>query len=630
MKKSLLLFTLFLFSFATPSYARSYSIDEVHIRAWVQTNGNVLVNEVFHYTFSGTYDHVIRSVHTEGHDGVQKFEAYELLDSSAEPGFITERELQPLPVTQKENRYSAELASKDERKAIFFTYELLNSVQTYDTYSDVAIPFFGTDENHDKTLENVTIDVVFPEAIKPSQYYAFMHDRLGSVSEKGAEVVRFTTPKSPLYSLTEVRVLFPSSVMASSQPTTKAPVTMMEAVEQENQLAQSFYQKEEQKQKLETILKVLSGALSLGILVVLLLRFRGGSGDSNSVLHQNPLTLYMIDRNGSPDEYALLAGLYSLVEKGMADAQVVPSKGRFQKDPDAPNQTLRFTLKGNHKHAVTCDQQLIKMLFKNRNTFTLHDIAGLTKLEKKEKKGVNLSSKVRHYQDQQNEWTDCVVKEMKKEGFFSNSIPSCLKISMLLSVYSFILYAYTIDSLGASASMLYGVIGFLLLLLIWRKPKKRWPAILFYMISLTAVAMLYDTDSAIWLLSFILTSALLYTLTPRFLLSNEAAVTKADIYAFKKMAKRTDNLSDKWMVRSILLRTKRADAKGTVDSSLAAAAPFTYLLLTEQEPIQYMTQTWKWSTPPGSSSSDGGGGYFGDSAGGDSGGGSDGGGGGAD
>lgn len=631
MKKQLLFFILFLFTFATPAMARSYNIDEVQIRAWIQTNGNVLVNEIFHYTFKGKYDHAIRSIHTAGHEGVKNFEAYELTNKSAEPGFVHQDDLQSLTVNRDENTYSADLLSEDEEKSVFFTYELVNAVRSYEAYSDLTIPFFGTDEHHDKTLQNVTIDVVFPESIEPSRYYAFMHDRFGVVEEKGAEVVRFTTPESPLYSLTEVRVLFPSSVM-TLQEKQAAPMALTEAVEEENALAQSFYEKEEQKQQLETILKVLSTAAFLGILAVFLLRFRGGPGDASSLLHHDPLYLYMIDLNGHSDEYAFLAGLYSLIERGMATVETIQSKGRFQKDPEAPDETLQFTLNVKLRKAMECDQKLIKMLFKNRKTFIIHDLAGVTKHEKKSKKGAHLHKKVRYYQEQQQEWADCIVQELKNDGFFSSGIPSFLKQLMLLTVYSFILYAYTVDSLGTSTSIIYGVIGLLLLLVIWRKPKKRWPAVLFYIVSIIAVAMLYDTHTALWLLLFISLNALLYALTPRFLLSSEAAAIKADTLVFKKSKSIPNGDLEKWMVRSLLLRAKRSAPETHAEPAMAATAPLAYLMLTNQEPVNYVANTWKWSTPPGSSSysSDGGGGFFGDSGGGSDSGGSDGGGGGAD
>ena len=628
MKKQVVLLLFFLFSFAAPALGRSYSIDDVHIRTWIEADGDVQVNEIFHYTFNGQYDHVIRSIHTDGHSGVRHFEAYELTNKLAEPGFVNRHDLQPLAISRDENTYSADLRSKNEKRTVFYTYELTNAVRSYDTYSDLTIPFFGTDEHHNKTLENVTIDVVFPEPIEPSRYYAFMHDRLGAVEEKGAEVVRFITPKSPLYSLTEVRVLFPSSVMAL-QEKQAAPMGLTEAVKEENKLAQSLNQKEDQKQQLQTILNVLSVTAALGILAVFLLRFRGGLGHASSVMQHDPLHLYMINRNGRTDEYALLAGLYSLVERGMVTVQTVHSKGRFKKDPDAPDETLQFTLTIKRRKAQSCDQQLIELVFKDRKTFTMHDLAGVTRLEKQSKRGTHLHRRVRYYRKQQEEWINSVIREMKNEGFFSSGLTSFLKTLMLLSAYTFILYAYTIDSLAASTMIAYGAIGFVLFLVIWRKQKKRWPAVLFYLLSTLAVVMLYDTDAARCLLLFIMLNALLYALTPCFLLSSEAAVINSDIKKFRKMNFSADENVEKWLLRILLLRVKLPDPKRVPEPAMAAASPLAYLILTDQEPVHYMAQTWKWTTPPANStSSSDSGGFFGDSSSSSDGGGSDGGGGG--
>ncbi|WP_050182357.1 DUF2207 domain-containing protein [Domibacillus robiginosus] len=627
MKKQVVLLLFFFFSFAAPALARSYSIDDVHIRTWIEADGDVQVNETFHYTFNGQYDHVIRSIHTDGHSGVRNFEAYELTNKLAEPGFINRNDLQPLTVSQDENTYSADLGSKNEKRAIFYTYELTNAVRSYEMYSDLTIPFFGTDGHHDKTLQNVTIDVVFPEPVEPSRYYAFMHDRLGAVTEKGAEVVRFTTPESPLYSLTEIRVLFPSSVM-TLQEKQAAPMVLTEAVKEENKLAQSLDKKEDQKQQLKTILVVLSVATALGILAVFLLRFRGGLGDASSAMQHDPLHLYMIDRSGRTDEYALLAGLYSLVERGMVTVQTVQSTGRFKKDPDAPKETLQFTLTIKRRKVLSYDQQLIELVFKDRKTFTMHDLAGVTRLEKKSKRGTHLYRRVHYYQKQQEEWINSVTEEMKNEGFFSSGFNSFLKILMLLSAYAFILYTYTIDSLDVSTIIAYGAIGFVLLLVIWRKQKKRWPAVLFYILSILSVAMLYDTDAAHSLFLFIMMNALLYALTPRFLLSSEAAIVKSDIKKFRKMKFAADEHIEKRLLRMLLLRARLPDSKKAHELAMSAAFPLAYLILTDQEPVHYMAQTWKWTNPPASSSasSSDSSGFFGDSS--SDGGGGDGGGGG--
>ncbi|KIL51819.1 hypothetical protein [Jeotgalibacillus soli] len=106
MKKNLIygLFTFMLFFIAAfhpqAALSRSYSVDEINIRAWIQPNGDVLVNEIFNYTLNGSCRSAFRVIHVHGHEGVDQFEAYELLKSNAELGFVNPAELQRLTLSQ--------------------------------------------------------------------------------------------------------------------------------------------------------------------------------------------------------------------------------------------------------------------------------------------------------------------------------------------------------------------------------------------------------------------------------------------------------------------------------------------------------------------------------------------------
>ena len=121
-------------------------------------------------------------------------------------------------------------------------------------------------------------------------------------------------------------------------------------------------------------------------------------------------------------------------------------------------------------------------------------------------------------------------------------------------------------------------------------------------------------------------------------LSGEALAIEPEIHAFKKQLKferfpdKMSSQSDKWMIRSLLLKPKRQSR--AIDKEFVSdeksAAPLTYLVASGQNPVEFLANTWKWSIPPGSSSSSSVSGDSGYSGGGDSGGGSDGGGAGAD
>ncbi|WP_419873356.1 DUF2207 domain-containing protein [Candidatus Pristimantibacillus sp. PTI5] len=643
MKRYLILISLIILFFIVTApivYARSYNIDEVRIRAWIQPNGDLLVNEIFTYTFKGKYDRVQRFIHEDHHYGVRNFESYELINSNAEIGYVTPSELRLLPVSEKENGYYSSLSVENEQKYIFYTYTLAQAVKSFATYSDLTVPFFGGSTNHDEDYSNVTIDFVFPREVDPEDYYAYFHDRNGAVEQKGPSVVRFKTSVSEMYSLTETRLLFPSEVM-SGQAKANEPMSLEAALAKENQYMHSLASKKQHKEKLGYIFIAFAILLtSTSICMVLLPQRRQGTGNPNELLNKDPLHLYLLDRLGKKDSNAFLAGLYSLVEKGFVSVSVNSAHGRFQRDPEAPDQTLLFILTADEHMLSDSERKLVKALFKNRGakhqTFLLYDIAGATKKEKEEKVSFrSYISKIHAFKIREQQWWDDVIAVMKAEGIMSNRIPLILKGLLSISAFASMIYAYILDSLDGSSISLYGISALIILIISLRKSTKRWPFILFWGVTLFANLMLQDADLLFSLFLFITSSIALISVTPRMILSRDAAEVYRSIKLFRKQMNAggipTHEL-EKWMVRSQLLRTKPQAAYENTAMELAATAPFAYLMMSGQNPITYMVDSWKMTMPYGSSASgSGSSGYSGDGgySGGDSGGGGGDGGGGA-
>ncbi|MEI4769319.1 hypothetical protein WAX74_06625 [Psychrobacillus sp. FJAT-51614] len=130
-------------------------------------------------------------------------------------------------------------------------------------------------------------------------------------------------------------------------------------------------------------------------------------------------------------------------------------------------------------------------------------------------------------------------------------------------------------------------------------------------------------DLLVYLL-FIVT--IFYIVLPKNILSMNAVRARDAIRSFRNSIKSgiPDNLSDmeqeKWVVRAYLLGRKN-EKKATLQE---ISAPLAALLLTSTDPLDYVTQSWKWTKGASSDGSS-----WGGSSSGGSGGGSDGGGGGA-
>jgi uncharacterized membrane protein YgcG len=626
MFKKLAILLILLFSFGQTAYAKSYSIDEVQIRAWIQPNGNLLVNELFTYTFDGKYKSIRRAIHEDHHEGVQWFKASELINEEAELGFIENRDIRQLDVKREDGTYRSPFPVEDATKTFLFAYELKDAVKSYESYSDVTVPFFGTDSNHDIDLHNVTIDFVFPEKLDPAEYHAFFHGPKGKVEEEGPEVVRFTTPVSNMYSLTETRVFFPSSVM-SEQEKIAAPKSLEAAIQEEEDRAALAAHREAQ---MKTYNKVLGGlALTLGaVLFIMMLGFMigriRGSGRTRDVLESDPLLLYMVHRRGKFTHGALMAGLYSLVERGKATVRKQKTTTRFLSDARSPDETLFFTLT-SEGHLSTMEEKLVSWIFKRRGkngsaSFAMTDLAGATKSEKDLSRHVKkYHTKVKTLKEQEREWFAEVLKEAKEAGLLHDRWFHFVTKFVPLSVVVGTLCAYYFDMQSTFAMWMFGIIGSGSLVFLWWKKEKKWPLLVFGAISFFAAAQIKDeTGIALLLLCLFLTLFLLF-FVPRHTLSGAALDVKAGIRRFRKQVKRegypkgTSEEMDVWMIRTLLFerkrKLKRISSEGMEDSALFTAAPLTALILSGQNPHEFLTNSWKWSGPPPSAStgsSDGG------------------------
>ncbi|OIU68618.1 DUF2207 domain-containing protein [Rossellomorea aquimaris] len=618
-KISIILFLFIAFAQMTAD-AKSYRIDEVQIRAWIQTDGNVLVNEKFTYTFDGAFESVRRSVHQVHHDGVEWFETYELLDDEAELGFLEDGDLKQLKVEREEgNTYRSPFKVKNTAKHIVYAYELKNAVKTYDTYSDLTIPFFGTDGNHDVDINNVTIDFVFPEKMDPADYTAFFHGREGEVEEKGPAVIRFTSPVSKMYTLTETRLLFPSSIM-KDQEKASAPVSLKKVIASEEKRMAEAVLKEEQTQNYNKLLEGLAVGLgSLGAIVVLgmLIGRLRGRNNMSDVLDADPLLLYMVHNRGKFTYLALMAGLYSLIERGKASARSEKTSSRFLSDPKAPDETLFVHLTASEETLSVHEKYFVSLFFKRKGrngsaSLALTDLAGATKDEKNNKRHTKTyHSKVKTLKMNEKEWFSAVLMEAKEAGLLHGKWYQMGTKALPFLILAAVTLAYYFNQQSSFAISLYAGGGVALLLFAWLKVKRKWPLLVFHVLSLFAAAQVYHETTMLLLFSIITVSALIILVVPRHVLSSPALGLKAGIRDFKRQARKegipagAEEELDKWMIRSMLFQSRRRIRKiwGRTDRSMLSAAPLASLVLTDQNPHEFLVNSWKGSVAPPSPSS---------------------------
>lgn len=633
MKKFIFAIVLLLltFSYGVVVEARSYSIDTIHIKSWIQPNGDLLVNEVFTYNFDGEYTNLRRSFPEEHDRNVVNFYAYELTEIKPEPGFIENSSLKQLPVSKENGVYRTSIQKTNQQASFLYVYTLKNTIKAYDEYSELNVTYFEDGDAHDQDYHQVTIDYILPQAMDSATFDGFLFDRNAEKSKKSKYGIRFTTPISEAYSETRTSFFFPSYVMTEIEKI-KAPLTMGDAYAKEMQEVAAIEKKISLIDDLIEIIPKISFAfvlIAILLVVVLPQRHFWRKGSVTDVLNTDILYLYFIDKIGKPHPKAFLAGLFSLVEKGAATVKITEAALRFKRDLKAPKETLVFRLTNGGIANSTFEVQLIQWLFRTHSgsrkwVFHLHDAAGAARKESSEESSNYFHKKTKDFKKNQKKWHKMVEKELVEAGSFNRIIP-LLTISLssiLLATVLVIAYYADLRSTGGIVFIL--IVTLLFLLSIWVQKGSTWIYVLYFFLMGMIVVNIINAELVNALLNLVLSMAILYIVVPRNILSMNAVHAKDAIRSFRKSIKNgapqelSDEEKEKWIIKAYLLGRRKRPIFVT-----DMTVPLATLLLVEPDPLMHVTQSWKWTKSFSSSggSSDSGGYSSGGGGGGDSGGG---------
>ncbi|WP_185907987.1 DUF2207 domain-containing protein [Psychrobacillus soli] len=632
MKKFFFLFVLLLLAFSSSvvAEARSYSIDKIHIKSWIQPNGDLLVNEVFTYNFDGTYTSLKRSFPEEHDRNVKDFYAHELTTLSPEPGFIEDNTLNTLNVTKESGVYRTSINKTNEQVSFLYVYTLKNAVKAYDTYSVANVTYFEDGDAHDQDYKQVIIDYILPQTMDPSKFDGVFFDRNAAPNGKSEFGIRFKTPISESSSVTKTTFFFPSTVLTNMEKT-KSSISMNEAFANEKKQADALQKRLSNIPELINIIPKVS--LTLVIIAILFIiglpqRHFWRKGIGESILDIDILYLFSVYKNGKMNKKAFLAGLFSLVEKEAAIVKLSEAAVRFKNDPKAPKETLLFRLKNGGNAKAVSENYLIQWLFNTRSgsskwAFHLHDVAGAPKKESDKGMSNYYHARTKEFKKNQKAWHKKVQDELVEAGTFHHRLPKIMISLAIMLLSIFVALSYDAD-LGSGGSIVFlAIITIIFLIINWIKLNDRG-FFVFYMIVISLmVGNIVNDELMSELIGVILAIILLYIAVPKNILSMNAVRAKDNIRSFQRSMRNgmpeglTKVEQEKWTIRAYLFGRKNVQIPAA-DEALPLAA----LLIAGTDPMDYVTKSWKWSTgvTSGSGSSDSGGSYGG-SSGGDSGGG---------
>lgn len=631
MKKFLLsIILVFLsFSFGIVAEAKSYSIDKVHIKSWIQPNGDLLVNEVFTYSFDGPFTNLRRSFPIEHSKNVEQFYAYGLAELNMEPGFIDQAMMTPLQVTQENNTFYSNVSIRDQKVSFLYAYTLKNSITAYDNYSELDVVYFEEGEAHDQDYSNVTIDYIFPETIETERFEGVLYNKAKVKTEKNTIGIRFRSPISEAFTETKASLVFPANLISISEKT-KASLSYKDALANEIKEQEKWNKRLSYMDTLISFIPKVSFAILIIILCFLLFlpqRHFWRKGQSDQVLTTDVLYLFFVDKCGQTHSKAFLAGLFSLVEKGAVKVKQTKSALRFKHDPKAPEETLDFRLTNGELATSVFEKYMIGWLFTTRHgsrkwAFHLHDAAGAAKDNKNSK---FFHDRVKVFKKKQTEWHQLVEKELEEAGAMNSKIPLLFITAATLIVSLVTIFAYYANAQSYLAIIFICIFTVIFLRILWLKKRSTLFFSIYAVLLFFFIASIGNEEVVFLTNVLLLMVVILYLVVPRNLLSMNAVRAKDAVRSYRKELKNgipstlKSIEQEKWIVRAYLLGRKNVDI-----SLEEVSIPLATLLLASTDPIDYVTKSWWWTKV--SSSSDGSGSYGGDSSGG---GGGDGGGGGA-
>ncbi len=635
MKKLIAMLTILLVIIlpSPTTQAKSYTIDEVQIRGWVQPNGDVLVNEIFTYTFDGEFSQLTRSFPDRHNAQIYGFEAHLLNQKKPVVGEITNDMLTRVDVTTSGTTRTTKIDAGNNTISIFYLYYMRGAVKSYESYSDLNITFFEKGKNHDIDYKDVTISYVLPGDVGDKNIHGFMHDRQGSIDVVYRDGIRFTTPESRAHTVTATRIFYPSSIM-KEQRKEQEPYPLEEAIALETKRLNGTSLEQSPVKNTIIALTTIFALLALGILF-LHQRLFAFFGNADLVLETDPLYLFFVDQNGAWHPKLFLAGLFSLVEKGVVGVKMEPAANRFSKQPDVPEKTFAFQLKNSMQKLIPYEQTLVTWLFKPSAPewrFHLHDIAGRGKGEKISRKWYE--KRQREFEESHHDWHGEVEKLVMEAGTLSSSLPKVIQWITLLTILTVVPYATYFVGVEGYQIFIFVVISLIVLIPFIRHPDKVRRPLLFFGIMLFVVSQMETGDLKMPLIFFVLAGMLLYYATPSSLITSwNALYMKMSMNKFRSQVKHglpqylSEDQQNRWLTRAYLLnksKKKLPRVKEPIPATLPLAALFTMTM----EPLHFIWSTWGFHSYQSASTW---GGFGGDSGGGSSdGGGGDGGGAGAD
>ncbi|MCG3088363.1 DUF2207 domain-containing protein [Sporosarcina cyprini] len=440
----LLLLTIVRSPFAS---AKSFSIDQVDINAYVLDNGDLYVEELFTYTFSGAYNGTTRTIGNENHAGVQYFEGY-LVPMDTDLTRYDNSTFAPLQVKREDLTFKIHTPSENEQKKVFYRYLISGAAKKYQDTGQLYWRFF--DDMNDTDLHNLRIRFILSgdkDATLAGK--AYLHSFTGKLTKSDAKGFVYTTDELEAYNKVEIRFLFPETFLKNVPYTRDSP--MLAEFAAEEAAYADWMRKREKALPMVGGLNIffLGTALLLLIIAILYPRRLYRLLLSKPRIHQleeiDSFLLAILERKGKVKPDAISAALLRLRQKGIVTMEKVPSNAIYRGDYNAPDYTFRFKVVTDTSSLNEYEKDMIDWLFEEDAegtlAFSLDQFPFLTKQqsEKNWRLESDYSSRSKQLMKRFKEWQKIVQKDPDVMTYVASN--PVRKYLMLLGVPLWIAFA---------------------------------------------------------------------------------------------------------------------------------------------------------------------------------------------
>jgi uncharacterized membrane protein len=420
-----IVFLALLFFFPHQIFAVEFTISNTKIDAYLQENGEVMVDETHTYKFEGKFNGISRELIPKEDSDITDFSATENGKS--------------LRIETDDGLYKIHRKGKDETITVTLHYTIVNGIEVYQDVAQFYWPFF--DDRNESTYEDLSITIHPPKAT--DNVIAFGYDEAYQTETiQGDGSVLFDLKEVPSERNGDIRVAFDAQLFPSA--TFSADKLMREEIlKAEQELADKAAAKAETREMLSTIptLGVIAFSVLLFLhMIVAWLRARmkkvtlEREGSRFSTLPKQimslPATLFYTNYSQLPPQ-AMAAALLDLVRQGYVTQTAT---GQFQTT--------------GQKSIIQHEKVLLEWLFEKigaNGQFNFDDLTSYTKDPKHHTP----------YHQFKSQWLKSVKQEVDGHALYEDKKRFRLTLglsSLLLLPFLFLFPIY--DLMGAFAAAL--------------------------------------------------------------------------------------------------------------------------------------------------------------------------------